>query len=325
MPKTHVLSSNTSNFGITSKTQELLCFVGQGYVFEDASKLLQTTIGIDISAKQIQRVSEYYGEKLEQQELQIAEESIPAPILKAIKEQDEVYCMMDGSMVFTREEKWKEMKVGRLFAAKDCVQIQKNRSIVSQSLYLCHFGTHNEFFDKWENYTAPYKHKIFIADGAKWLWNWVEDTYPESTKILDYFHAVEKLGTYATQQYTDEKERKQWMTKHKKLLLNNKVKKIIATLHNTVSTSKHAEKTKADVIRYYQNNIEKMQYKTFVEKGYLIGSGAIESAHRNVVQQRLKLSGQRWSKKGAQQIVNLRAYSKSDRWNEVVELFKIAA
>lgn len=60
-------------------------------------------------------------------------------------------------------------------------------------------------------------------------------------------------------------------------------------------------------------------------KGYLIGSGAIESAHRNVVQQRLKLSGQRWSVQGAQQIVNLRAYKKSDRWNEVVDFIKQAA
>jgi hypothetical protein len=287
--------------------------------------LLKKTIGIEISAKQIQRVSEHYGEKLEQKELEIAEELTIAPVLKAVKREDNIYCMMDGSMVFTREEKWKEMKVGRLFAAKDCIQIQEKRSIVSQSLYLCHLGTHKEFFDKWENYTATYKNKIFIADGAKWLWNWVEDTYPASIKILDYFHAVEKIGTYASHQYIDQAERKIWMEKQKKLLMTNKVQVIITKLKDTESTNKEAENTKKDVIRYYQNNLDRMQYKTFVEKGYLIGSGAIESAHRNVVQQRLKLSGQRWSKKGAQQIVNLRTYNKSDRWNEVVDLFKIAA
>lgn len=43
----------------------------------------------------------------------------------------------------------------------------------------------------------------------------------------------------------------------------------------------------------------------------LIGSGAIEAAHRNVIQKRLKLSGQRWTIKGAQQITNLRTYKKS--------------
>jgi hypothetical protein len=57
----------------------------------------------------------------------------------------------------------------------------------------------------------------------------------------------------------------------------------------------------------------------------MIGSGAIESAQRNVVQQRLKLSGQKWSIKGARCIVNLRAYQKSERWDEVVEIIKMAA
>ena len=63
-----------------------------------------------------------------------------------------------------------------------------------------------------------------------------------------------------------------------------------------------------------------MQYKTYQEVGYLIGFGAIEAAHHNVVQQRLKLSGQPWSEKGAQQIVNLRDYKKSNRWTEAVNL-----
>jgi hypothetical protein len=96
-------------------------------------------------------------------------------------------------------------------------------------------------------------------------------------------------------------------------------------LEKTQSISKESEKSRIDVIRYYQNNIKRMNYKTYLENEYLIGSGAIEAAHRNVVQQRLKLSGQRWSAKGAQQIVNLRAYKKSERWNEVIQFIKSAA
>lgn len=86
-----------------------------------------------------------------------------------------------------------------------------------------------------------------------------------------------------------------------------------------------AEKAQTDAIRYYENNRDRMQYKTYLEKGYLIGSGAIESAHRNLVQQRLKLSGQRWSIEGAQQIMNLRACKKSDQWDQLVGIIKKAA
>lgn len=85
------------------------------------------------------------------------------------------------------------------------------------------------------------------------------------------------------------------------------------------------EKARADVVRYYENNQSRMHYKHYLQQGYLIGSGAIESAHRNVVQQRLKLSGQRWSIKGAQQIVNLRACKKSNQSNFVTQLIKSAA
>lgn len=63
-----------------------------------------------------------------------------------------------------------------------------------------------------------------------------------------------------------------------------------------------------------------MQYHVFKEKGLVIGSGAIESAHKDVLQKRLKLSGQRWTKKGLQQIAQLRVAYKSGKWYQVKDL-----
>ena len=68
-----------------------------------------------------------------------------------------------------------------------------------------------------------------------------------------------------------------------------------------------------------------MRYKGFLRRGLLIDSGAIESAHRTVLQQRMKLSGQRWTKKGFQQIANIRATLKSGNWDRIIELTKNAA
>ena len=56
-----------------------------------------------------------------------------------------------------------------------------------------------------------------------------------------------------------------------------------------------------------------MQYHIFKEKGLVIGSGAIESAHKDVLQKRLKLYGQRWTKKGLQQVAQLRVAYKSNQ------------
>lgn len=325
MSKTHPIAQHTFHFGISSKLQELLCLVGQAYVFEEGSEILNQTLGIKISSKQIQRVSEYYGQVIEEQQEQYISEEKEVPLLPILNEEELIYMMMDGSMVYTREEEWKEMKVGRIFAGIDRVPIQKNRNQITQSMYVCHLGNHKDFFAKLEAYIRSYKNIVCIADGAKWLWNWVEDNYPDVIQILDFYHAIEKLAIFASNQYIDKEERKKWMEIQKQQLLNNNVKIIINQLQETIAISKEAAKTQTDAIRYYQNNITRMQYKTYVEKGYLIGSGAIESAHRNVVQQRLKLSGQRWSMNGAQQIVNLRAYKKSNRWAEVVDIIKLAA
>lgn len=68
-----------------------------------------------------------------------------------------------------------------------------------------------------------------------------------------------------------------------------------------------------------------MKYKTFIDKNLRIGSGAIESAHRDILQQRLKLSGQRWTKKGIQEIANLRIPYKSNKLDNQRNLLNHAA
>jgi hypothetical protein len=303
----------------------MMCLLGQGYVFEEGERILAELLGIHISSRQIQRVSEHYGAALEkEQEAYVSDKKEP-PVLKLKDKQEPVYMMVDGCMLFSREEGWKEMKLGRMFTSGSCIPVQSNRKEIMQSLYVCHFGGHREFLEKWECYTAAYKHKVFIADGAKWIWNWVEDCCPQAVQILDFFHAVEKIGTFAANQYSDQKERARWLEQQKQRLRNNEADKIIEELKITRASNKECDKSRNDAIRYYENNINRMQYKTYVEKGYLIGSGAIESAHRNVIQQRLKLSGQRWSVNGAQYIANLRAYRKSGHWYNIVNVIKAAA
>jgi hypothetical protein len=56
------------------------------------------------------------------------------------------------------------------------------------------------------------------------------------------------------------------------------------------------------------------------EQGLLFGSGAIESANRDVVQKRMKLSGQHRTLKGAQQMINLRVCYKSGHHKKLHEL-----
>jgi hypothetical protein len=69
-----------------------------------------------------------------------------------------------------------------------------------------------------------------------------------------------------------------------------------------------------------------MDYQRYKKTGCgIIGSGAIESAHKAIIQKRLKQAGQRWSYKGSQNILNLRVTNGSKQWSKVIRNIKFAA
>lgn len=94
--------------------------------------------------------------------------------------------MVDGSMVYTRDEGWKEIKLGRIFNERKVIGIQKDRAEITETIYVSHLGSIKDFFPKLEWHLVPYKKIVVIGDGAKWIWNWVEDNYP-----IDFYHAKE--------------------------------------------------------------------------------------------------------------------------------------
>jgi hypothetical protein len=304
--------------------QSLICLLSQNSVFEGASTIMKQILQIDLSSKQFQRVSEHYGEQLDP--LIEANQLSYIPKLATTKKEDHTYVMLDGSMVFTREDKWKENKLARVFHGSQNIDIQENRNEIVQSVYVSHLGSVNDFLPKLERHLNIVKTpKVFIADGAKWIWKWVEDNYPGSKQLLDYYHAVEKLEQLARQQFTDSDKKQSWLKKQKKLLLNDGVYEVIKNISQLKSKSKEVKKLKQNTIGYYTENEDRMLYGTFKKKGLMIGSGPIEAAHRNVIQQRMKLSGQKWSIKGANAIANLRCYQKSNAWDIIEKLIRLAA
>jgi hypothetical protein len=299
-----------------------MCLLAQDCVFDEAEKMLEGLPGISVPSRQIQRVSEHYGGKLEGKG-----EERDIPVVPAAQGKP-VYIAVDGSMILTREDGWKEAKLGRIYSESSRVAVQEGRTQVTDSLYVCTVGNSTQFLGKFDPCVQPYGHKVFIADGAKWIWNWVDDYYGDSVQILDFYHAVEKLGAYAALAYAYADERRRWLDRQKQRLKADGVLGVVKDLKGRAAEpggAGEAGKALEDAIRYYEGNIKRMMYGTFIKNGYLIGSGAIESAHRNVLQRRLKLSGQRWSVDGAQRIANLRACRKSNRWNDLVGQIKKAA
>jgi hypothetical protein len=232
--------------------------------------------------------------------------------------------MVDGSYIMTRPDGWKETKLGRVFKATDNYALSEKRNIIKTSNYVAHLGECTDFLEKFSSTIAHLSCLVCIADGALWFWKWLSDCHPDAVQILDFFHAYEKICQWSLSVMKDKTLRDQWNTSMKELLLNDEVLEVIIQIQGTHCQGDSLEKKQA-LLTYLENNTHRMTYKTFSEKGYLIGSGAMEAAHRNVIQQRMKRSGQRWTIQGGQQVLNLRTNYLSNQWYKVVKHVRMAA
>ena len=84
--------------------------------------------------------------------------------------------------------------------------------------------------------------------------------------------------------------------------------------------TKTQQESKDKLLNYLNNNAFRMNYPEYIKRGLVIGSGAIESAQRTILQKRLKRAGQRWSEKGVDNMLNLRVAQLSKKWDNVIEI-----
>jgi hypothetical protein len=165
---------------------------------------------------------------------------------------------------------------------------------------------------------------LFVADGARWIWNRVGallrrlGVKPEQVnELVDFSHAVEHLGKIAALRRWAVQERQTWIGRQRRRLLKGKVAEVQAAI-DTVCGSRPGKTLKRER-DYFKRNIGKgrMDYAQIVESNLPIGSGAIESAIRRVVNLRLKGASIYWHKKSAEAVLLLRSYYKAGRWNHL--------
>src|SRR5512142_2438381 len=166
---------------------------------------------------------------------------------------------------------------------------------------------------------------LFVADGARWIWNRVGTLLRrlgvkpgQIDELVDFYHAVEHLGRIAAlrRRWTVQ-ERQTWIGRQRRRLLNGKVDEVQAAIE-TVCGPRPSKALKRER-DYFKRNIAKgrMDYARMVESKLPIGSGAIESAIRRVVSLRLKGASSYWHKTSAEAVLLLRSYYKAGRWNHI--------
>jgi hypothetical protein len=244
-----------------------------------------------------------------------------------------LYLQVDGAMMPTRHKNekgstWRENKLGMAFSTDHCFSWtnkwgQKEYNITKRE--------YTAFVEKVEGFKplmlalalrngyGRYGKTIILSDGATWIRNMKEELFPKAQQILDFYHLCENVSKFAKNIFGEKDSRhKDWADMICDFLRDSCFNRALSEINKLGKRS--LAKSKFDLTQYLKNNEKNLDYASYIKNGFYIGSGAIESANRTVLQRRMKLPGMRWNLDTAQYLLSLIAKEKSGLWeSDVVE------
>lgn len=300
--------------------QRAVCDFGADHAFGKVNHKLQEHYGITIGSSSAQHITEYHAQAIE------AREDLVKPnlgcALVVIGECDgsmvpivETSLPTDASLKRDRRKQkqlfWKEARLS-LAHAKGSKQLSFGATMGSvqkagEQLLLC----------VKQSGADEHTRVHCVGDGAKWIADQVEDQFgAHGTYLIDFYHLCEYLSAAAAScSGTDEKN---WLKKQKEKMKQSQYEEVLMALKPHLESA-HVEDAQAPVracYRYINNRPKQLDYKAAQEQGLPIGSGEIESAHRYVLQERLKIAGAWWEIHNAKHMIALRVCRANGLWND---------
>lgn len=315
--------------GQTPALARLVCLEGADESsYQKAETHLLETGGIQVSARQIQRVVQRVGEAA-----QAWQERDAQPGGKAVPI---MYVSADATGVPMR----KEELVGRAGKQEDgsaktrspylgCTFTQHKTDEeghpvrdYESTTYVSSFGSIEEFGpclrqDAIRRGLALALQVVLLIDGAEGLANMGRLCFPGAIQIVDFYHALLHASQVlaallGSKEHPDFKKRLgHWARR----LLHDKVEQLIAQARQECAGKPQAQAVEKE-LAYFIKNAQRMQYGTFRRKGFFIGSGVIEAGCKTVIGSRCKQSGMFWSEPGAENVLALRCIQSSRRLGE---------
>jgi hypothetical protein len=157
---------------------------------------------------------------------------------------------------------------------------------------------------------------VAISDGGAGIEDWLRSNFPRvEAVILDFYHAAEYLGEWSKVLHADESEAGRVAGEWCHRLKHEGGAVVLAELRKLDVSGRGAAVQEAHrvLLVYFGNQVHRMDYPRYRARGWLIGSGPVESACKQVVGQRMKGSGMRWGEAGADAVCHLRALFRSEK------------
>jgi hypothetical protein len=312
--------------------------VGSAEPFAGARRDLAELAGLELTAKRVERSAEADGELVRAAEEREAEAILAGALvpLGTGAPVETLYVALDGTgvPVVPKETagrrgkgpdgraRTREVKLGCLFTGTDVDERGRPLRDPHSSSYVATLGTAERFgsllyAEALRRGVGRARRVVVLGDGAPWIWDLAAEHLPGAIEVVDLYHAREHLhalGRLVMSGLGDGHHG--WLAERLAELDRGDVEALLAAARGLTLD----EVTAADVetaLGYFETDRERMRYGRFRGLGLFVGSGAVEAGCRAVVAQRLKLSGMRWTVRGAAAIVSLRCQAASGRWDQV--------
>jgi hypothetical protein len=279
--------------------------------FEESAERWNIHYPTPISSNLVRRVVDRVGRRREQAHSAVALQQAcrPSPAAPA----KTLVVANDGSMVQTREEGWKEAKVA--VVARANTVIPDKSPVITEPRYAAVLGGQNDFrvvlkaaLDA--ERADDVMNIVWLGDGARENWTLASELCPFATQVLDFMHAVQNgMGCGKALLGEGDPGLPDWEARIRQLLAGPSLDAAIHELMDCLLFTNGDEALSAldQLVGYYRANERRMKYSEFRARGLPIGSGMVESAHKHVLQARMKQAGQRWSMTRGRRMVELRA------------------
>lgn len=325
----------------TPSLASLLGMLGVEVSFEEASRLAERFLLFRVSDNTVRKQTEGYGNAQAQVEKEWIEKAQDEKALQVRERHVEpqpgrIYASIDGAHVPLQQE-WRELKTLCWY------QVEKRHSSHPRKHHGASTGEQSDLQAKamkyhcditdaeqfgrllWatglQQHADAYEEIVCVSDGAVWIWRLVEHYFPQATQIVDWYHASQYLTPIADTAFgAGTPQAQQWLTQTRTDLWEGRIHDVIQacrTCRRRRASRPFAEKA----ITYYIHNEKRMDYARFRQQGYLIGSGTIESACKQIAAARLKCSGARWSLAGVIATAKARAAWLSQSWDHLKPLY----
>lgn len=301
--------------------------------YQRAEDAIAEALHIAVNDDTIRQVTNYVGSIIFRNDCQRAEAAFNAlsegKLSFSNKHNGVVYIQTDGAALNTRHKNeagssWRENKLGEVFTTKNIRYWTDHKGHRQHEIlrkeYVSYIGSVTEFKKHLfacalRNGYGQFKETVVLSDGATWIRNLVEEIFPDAQQILDFYHLSENVYTYAKALFKmDESRYMPWARKICSQLKDSQYRLVLSELETQRNNGISPSDCSVNLFGYISNNINNIDYAVFLKKGYFIGSGAIESGNKLILQDRLKRAGMRWNTSTAQAMLTLKSKAESNSW-----------